>query len=117
MPVKVPGVPQAHPEPVLIWVCPAGHVASAMLSGPLAPPPCKPLPVAVVIPVIVPIPKLEHAQPVPFHWSDCPAAHEVRRLSAGLPDVPPPCKPLPELVMMPVIVPCPMPEAQAQTPL
>jgi hypothetical protein len=71
------------------------------------PPPCNPLPLAVVIPVMVPLPAAEHAHAVPFHCRTCLALQVFTKLKLSAPLVPPPASPLPVAVVTPVMVPAP----------
>src|SRR5580700_2229661 len=56
---------------------------------------------------MVPLPVEEHAHEVPFHCKTCLALHVLVRPRASVPLVPPPVRPLPVAVVMPVMVPVP----------
>src|SRR5580700_444948 len=56
---------------------------------------------------MVPLPVEEHAHEVPFHCKTCLALQVLVRPRESVPLVPPPVRPLPVAVVMPVMVPVP----------
>src|SRR5580704_2758654 len=103
-----PAVWQVHADPFQASVWPELQlVVRLKFRLPAAAPPVRPLPLAVVTPVMVPVPAAEQAHAVPFHCRTCLAVHVFNKLRLSAPRVPPPVSPLPSAVVTPVMVPVP----------